>query len=74
MIGGSGERLREEESNIIRHDICQNVYTRADFDPVIFYPKACNLRQNSVKYKNSPPLLNNFPLYTPWVIPLHLLG
>ena len=43
VIGGSGERLREEESNIIRHDICQNVYTRADFDPVIFYPKACNL-------------------------------
>ena len=55
-------------------------FTLADFGLIIFYPKARNSRhitfcdKSVEKSKRSSPCLNNLSLYTPWVIPLHLLG
>ena len=55
-------------------------FTLADFGLIIFYPKARNSRhitfcdKSVEKSKRSSPCLNNLSLYTPWVIPLYLLG
>ena len=55
-------------------------FTLADFGLIIFYPKARNSRhitfcdKSAEKSRRSSPCLNNLSLYTPWVIPLYLLG